>query len=39
MSDVLKPSVGLLVKLGSALVHIEEYLSPHGHPYDRDALE
>jgi len=39
MSDVLKPSVGLLVKIGSIAVHIEEFFSPHGHPYDKVAAE
>jgi len=28
----------LLAKLASIAVHAEEYLSPHGHPLDRDAL-
>jgi len=35
----LKPSVTLLVKLGSIAVHAHEYLGPHGHPFDRDILE
>ena len=30
MDDVLKPSARLLIKLGSALIHAEEFLSPHG---------
>lgn len=39
MSDVLKPSVKLLVKLGSVIVHVDELLSPHGHHYDRTAIQ
>jgi hypothetical protein len=27
------------VKLGSIAVHAEEYASPKGHPFDRDALK
>lgn len=30
----LQPSVGLLVKIGSALVHFDEFNSPGGHEYD-----
>ena len=36
--DALKPSVGVLVKLGSLAVHIDEYLSENGHPYDKEAI-
>lgn len=32
--EALKPRVALLVKLGSALVHFDEYTSPGGHEYD-----
>ena len=39
MSDPLKPSLGLLSKLGSIAVHAEEMLSAKGHAYDRAALE
>lgn len=39
MADPLKPSVSLLVKLGSIAVHAEELASPKGHPFDRDALK
>lgn len=28
----------VLAKIGSALVHAEELLSPEGHPFDADAL-
>lgn len=37
-SDPLKPSVALLVKLGSIAVHVEEMMSPKGHHFDRAAL-
>ena len=37
--DPLKPSVTLLVKLGSLAVHADEYFSPGGHPYDKQAVE
>ena len=36
--DPLKPSVALLCKLGSAVVHAEELLSPKGHVLDKEAL-
>lgn len=39
MSDPLKPSVALLCKLGSVIVHVDELLSPHGHEYDKIALD
>lgn len=29
----------LVAKLGSILVHIEEYLSPTGHAFDRHVLD
>lgn len=38
MSDPFKPSVALLMKLGSAIVHADEYLSAGGHQFDRDAF-
>lgn len=37
MTDPLKPSTTLLVKLGSALVHFEEYHSETGHHWDLEA--
>jgi len=37
--DPLKPSAALLVKIGSLLVHQEEFLSPDGHQADRVAVE
>lgn len=39
MSDPLKPSITLLVKLGSIAVHVEELLSPSGHQFARAALQ
>jgi len=33
----LKPSMSLLSKLGSILVHIEELTSSDGHPFDAEA--
>lgn len=35
----LKPSLSLLVKLGSIAVHTEEMLSPQGHHFDKDAIQ
>ena len=32
------PSLDLLVKLGSAIVHADEYLGPGSHPYDLDGF-
>lgn len=36
--DPLKPSVGLLIKLGSLVVHADEFFSPGGDPVDRIAF-
>lgn len=30
--------ITLLVKLGSLAVHVDEYLSPDGHPFDLEAI-
>lgn len=38
MSDPLKPSAQLLIKLGSIAVHAEEFLSSDSHDFDRIAL-
>lgn len=35
----LAPSPALLIKLGSVIVHQEELMSPHGHQFDKHALE
>lgn len=37
--DPLKPSVGLLIKLGSIIVHKEELMSKKGHSFDKAALD
>lgn len=34
----LNPPATVLVKLGSALIHAEELLSPDGHAFDRQAF-
>lgn len=39
MSDMLKPSMNLLVTLGSLAVHIEEFLSSDGHEVDLVAIQ
>lgn len=41
MSDPLKPPISLLVKLGSLIVHADEYLDAagHGHPFDKGAFD
>lgn len=38
MSDPLKPSASLLIKLGSLVVHYEEMLSNKGHDFDKHAI-
>ena len=38
MSDPLKPPPSLLAKIGSIVVHTDEYLSVEGHNYDREAI-
>lgn len=35
----LNPSAALLCKLGSIIAHADELLSPHGHDFDRIALD
>ena len=37
--DPLKPSLSLLCKLGSILVHLEEFHSPTGHSFDLEAMK
>ena len=42
MIDPLKPSVTVLVKLGSLAVHIDEFLDPaaiRGHEHDKAAMQ
>lgn len=36
--DPLKPDAGLLCKLGSIAVHVDEAVSADGHPFDIIAL-
>jgi hypothetical protein len=36
---MLTPSIALLAKLGSIAVHADEFMSPNGHPWDREALK
>lgn len=38
MTDMLKPSAGLLCKLASIAVHADEMLSADGHEMDRLAI-
>ncbi len=35
MGGELKPSIGMLIKLGSLIVHYQEAYSPKGHEYDK----
>jgi len=35
----LKPSLALLVKIGSAVVHADEFMGPTGHPLDKTAFD
>lgn len=39
MNEPLKPSPSLLIKLGSIIVHQEEFLSTKGHSFDKAALD
>ncbi len=32
--NMTAPLLGVLLELGSAIVHAQEYLSADGHPYD-----
>lgn len=36
--DALKPELTTLVKLGSLIVHYQEWTSPYGHPSDESAI-
>lgn len=36
--DPMKPSATLLCKLGSLVAHTDEFLSPDGHPFDKEAI-
>lgn len=37
--NALTPSAGVLIKLGSLAVHVEEMLSDDGHPFDVSAIK
>ena len=37
--DPLKPSPQLLIKLGSLIVHYQEFNSDKGHPVDKNAID
>jgi hypothetical protein len=39
MTDPLTPSIQILISLGSIAVHVEEYLSPGGHPVDLETIK
>lgn len=36
--NALSPPPTLLAKLGSIAIHVEEFLSDNGHPFDKEAL-
>lgn len=36
--DPLRPTLPLLMKLGSIVVHAEEMLSPKGHHFDKETI-
>lgn len=37
--DPLKPSTQLIIKLGSAVCHAQEFMSPGGHEFDKSAFD
>ncbi len=39
MSDPLKPTATVLMKLGSIAVHVDEMFSATGHHFDKDVLD
>lgn len=39
MDKLLRPSVTLLIKLGSIITHLEEFMSDDGHPLDKQAAD
>ena len=39
MTDALKPSPSLLSKIGSIIIHLEEFESSDGHYFDRIVLQ
>lgn len=38
-ADPFHPSAALLSKLGSIILHLQEYNSPSGHPFDKNAMD
>lgn len=39
MADMMNPPPSLLCKLASVIVHAEEFMSPHGHEFDKEAFD
>jgi len=39
MKESMNPKMSLLVKLGSIVVHAQEFYSPNGHSADKAALD
>lgn len=39
MENHLKPPIATLVKIGSLVVHAEEFMSPTGHEFDKTAFK
>ncbi len=37
-AEIIEPSLSLLCKLGSIIVHADEMLEPGGHDFDRTTL-
>jgi hypothetical protein len=37
--DPLKPSIQILIALGSLVVHYEEWTSPNGHAMDKNTID
>ena len=37
--DTFAPPIALLVKLGSVIVHVDEYTGGKGHPHDLEAIK
>lgn len=37
--EPLKPNSQLLIKLGSIIIHYQEFLSPGGHQFDKTTAE
>jgi hypothetical protein len=39
MADAISPDTSTAIKVASALVHAQEYMSADGHPFDRNAFD